>query len=401
MTVLGLGLFFLVITLVLELILFITRKDNTLKLNKNIKKEPRICVIIPARDEAKVIDGLLESITMQSYKIDNENVYIIVESDKDKSINIAKSKQMRYFVRKELDKKTKGYAIDELIKYLDRMKEYYDLYFIFDADNVLHKDFILNALDDYYKGYYVSTGFRGLKNPNDYLSLSTWLTFSILNDSHNTRMQKNNGNLILSGTGYFIEGSIIKDFKRFPFCSLTEDYESSLYYTLEGIATSYNKKAIFYDEQPTSYKVSIKQRARWIKGYFNNYFKYRKRLINKLKDKPLNKGSLIEMAMGVLPLITFIISILNFLIYSIFISIKLFLIELFIIYLALVILSIVVILKNRKHILAAKKVIFKTLFYHPIFLISYIHAFLKMVFTKNMGWDKIEHTKSSLEIDDI
>ena len=352
MTVLGLGLFFLVITLVLELILFITRKDNTLKLNKNIKKEPRICVIIPARDEAKVIDGLLESITMQSYKIDNENVYIIVESDKDKSINIAKSKQMRYFVRKELDKKTKGYAIDELIKYLDRMKEYYDLYFIFDADNVLHKDFILNALDDYYKGY-------------------------------------------------FIEGSIIKDFKRFPFCSLTEDYESSLYYTLEGIATSYNKKAIFYDEQPTSYKVSIKQRARWIKGYFNNYFKYRKRLINKLKDKPLNKGSLIEMAMGVLPLITFIISILNFLIYSIFISIKLFLIELFIIYLALVILSIVVILKNRKHILAAKKVIFKTIFYHPIFLISYIHAFLKMVFTKNMGWDKIEHTKSSLEIDDI
>ena len=56
---------------------------------------------------------------------------------------------MHYFVRKELDKKTKGYAIDELIKHLDKNKEWYDLYFIFDADNVLDKDFTINILNDY------------------------------------------------------------------------------------------------------------------------------------------------------------------------------------------------------------------------------------------------------------
>ena len=55
MILLYFSLFFLILTIIFKTIINITIKDNKLKLNKNIKKDPRICVIIPARDESKVI----------------------------------------------------------------------------------------------------------------------------------------------------------------------------------------------------------------------------------------------------------------------------------------------------------------------------------------------------------
>lgn len=394
MILLYFSLFFLIITIIFKTIINITIKNNKLKLNKNIKKDPKICVIIPARDESKVIEELLNSLENQSYPLNKDNIYVIVENESDKTVAITKKHCMQYFVRKELTKKTKGYAIDELIKYLDKKKEYYDLYFIFDADNVLDENFIINMLNDYYKGYYISTGFRGLKNPHHYLSLSSWLTFSILNDTHNTKLQKNNGNLILSGTGYFIEGSIINNFHSFPFTSLTEDYESSLYYTLKSLSTNYNKDAIFYDEQPTKYLVSIKQRARWIKGYFKNYFLACPKLFHKLISKPINKGSVIEMMLAIIPLIAFILFLVFLLLYTLLKSRVLFIIELLIIYLALLLLTIILIYKNKKYIISSNKVIIKTIFYHPIYLISYIHSLLYLIINSNLGWDKIEHNSN-------
>ena len=48
----------------------------------------------------------------------------------------------------------------------------------------------------------------------------------------------------------------MEDWQGFPFNTLTEDYELTLYSTLNNLTTTYNEKAIFYDEQPDSFKVS-------------------------------------------------------------------------------------------------------------------------------------------------
>ena len=41
----------------------------SIKLDTHREKEPRIAVLIPARDESKVIEGLLRSIQRQSYPV--------------------------------------------------------------------------------------------------------------------------------------------------------------------------------------------------------------------------------------------------------------------------------------------------------------------------------------------
>lgn len=377
------------------------RKQNILNLESEIKKNPNLAILIPARNESKVIEELLVSIESQTIKVPHKNIFVIVEEENDETVKIVKKHQMNYFVRKKLNFKTKGYALQEIIEDLEEKKIFFDCYFIFDADNVLKENFIEKMLEDYQSGYAISTGYRKLKNKDHYFPVSAGLIFFIINELHNKNTLKNNGNLILSGTGYYIHGRLIKEWKTFPFHSLTEDYESSLYYTLHEISVHYKEDAIFYDEQPTNYKQSILQRSRWIKGYFHNWFYYRKKLKKQKKEKPKNLGSIMDFYIGVLPVICIVLSILLFLFYLLlhilksynFQAVILFLLIIIFIYFILVIISFLLLKILKEKTKLSKKVYFQTAFFHPIFLVTYIHAFFKSL-QKNLKWEKITHSKS-------
>lgn len=396
-----LSLLCLIIGFFYEVYLFFAKRENQLIKEKDIKKNPDIAILIPARNESRVIENLLESIEKQTVMIPSSNVYIIVESEKDPTIPIVKRHNMNYFVRKKLNLKTKGYALCELIEDLEAQKKYYDCYFIFDADNVLEKNFISYMLEDYKKGYSVSTGYRALKNTDHYFPVSAGLTYSMINEIRNRNVLKYNGTLILSGTGYYIHGRLIKEWGTFPFHSLTEDYESSLYYALHGISTHYQNKAIFYDEQPETYQKSIIQRSRWIKGYLTNWLHYRKQLKRKLKDNPTNPGSLKEMNIGIIPALWIVLGLVILIVNALFnigfyFSLQLLLylgLLLIFIYFILLLFTALLLFLVKKQMPLSISVTIKTLLYHPIFLISYLHAFMIAITKKNLGWEVVKHGK--------
>lgn len=380
--------------------LLFTPKKNLLQKEENLKENPRIAVLIPARNESLVIEELLKSIENQSHKINSQDVYVIVENENDPTVKMVQNHKMSYFVRKKLHLKTKGYALAEMLEDLEKKKNFYDIYFIFDADNVLDEYFIEYMLEDYHEGYAISTGYRTFKNTNHYFPICAGLTFFMINEIRNRSALKQNGNLILSGTGYYIHGKYIKEWGTFPFHSLTEDYESSLYYALHGISTHYQNKAVFYDEQPENYKKSITQRSRWIKGYLQNWLEYRPILKKKLKEKPINPRSLIEMQIGITPAL-YIVFGLVLLIILVFLStsfssswqlVVYLLCFVGIIYLSLVLLTAILLYMVSKQLKLTPKVYFESLLYHPIFIISYLHAFVIAIAKKNLGWDTITHT---------
>jgi len=388
------SIFFFVLGLLLFGIQVLWKRKNILELEQEKKENPSIAILIPAREESKVIEGLLTSIEGQTIKIPSENIFVIVEDEKDKTVDIVKKKNMSYFVRKKLHLKTKGYALAEMVEDLKEKEKFFDCYFIFDADNILAPDFLERMLEDYNQGYAISTGYRALKNPEHTFPFCAGLTFSIINEFKNKSSIRHHGNLILSGTGYYIHGRLIKEWGTFPFHSLTEDYESSLYYTLHGISTHYKEDAIFFDEQPENLRKSILQRSRWIKGYFKNWLSYQKKFKEKIKEKPKNLGSLVDQKIGISPLLCFLIGLVF--LFGIFLQdFKIeHLIFLFfgigIFYFFLVLLTAILIFLVTRKTIVSKKVILLSLFYHPIFLLSYIPAFLKSL-SKNTGWDKISH----------
>lgn len=374
----------------------LSANKNKIHLETKRVKNPKIAILIPARDESKVIEPLLKSILDQSISIPPEHVYIIVEKETDPTIAIAKKYHMQYFIRQKLDLKTKGYALQELIEDLEKKKEYYDLYFILDADNILDKDFIRYMLEDYQAGYAISTGYRALKNRNHYFPISAGLTFYFINEIRNRNASKKNGSMLLSGTGYYIHGEYIKKWQTFPFHSLTEDYESSLYYALNNISTHYQPQAIFYDEQPENYRKSIVQRSRWIKGYFKNYLAYQKLFKEKLRKHPENKGAIIGMRIGVLPALCIVLGLLLLLGVNITNAHSFFVLIAFI-YLVLVIVTAYILALVSKSLQLNKKLYLQVLFYHPIFLISYVHAFLRAIIKHNLNWEVIKHETTEYE----
>lgn len=394
----SIGLIFIISAFILLIYSYLVMPRCYLKPKKYNNKK-RYCILIPARYESKVINNLLLSITKQTTKINPKDIYIIVESIKDKTVDIAKQYNMNIILRENLSLKRKGYALNDAVTYILKKQIHYDAYFIFDADNILDKDFIKNMEKSINEGYDIGIGYRNTKNSNTLVSASSALTFSMINTMLNERKNKYHNNLTISGTGYYIKGSIIEEWNSFPFHSLTEDYELTLYAILHNLTTTYNKKAIFYDEQPDNFNVSLKQRTRWVKGYFE----VRKKYINKIsksetKNDP-NFASKVNAFLGVTPYIYIIIGLLIIL-FNILITkgITTFLcyltIFLLLIYTVLSIFTIIMLKKEKNNLNISKSMKIKVIFYNPIFMFSYIICLLRTIFIKDIKWDKIDHNKN-------
>ena len=379
------GLFLLIIK-------SIQKRDINLSIKDN--KETKFSILIPARYESKVIENLLISLNKQTVKVNPKDVFVIIESLEDKTYEIVKKYHMNIILRKKLDLKRKGYALEEAFNYLKEKNKIYDLYFIFDADNILDKNFIKEMLITYKSGYDIACGYRVIKNKKlNIYSISSILTFSLLNNISNQNKIKKNLNVILSGTGFYFSKEVIKD--GYNFHSLTEDYELSLYSILNNYSSTYNNKAIYYDEQPEDYKTTVNQRIRWIKGYLESRKKYMKSFKNNLFVKHFNKASIIYEYIGMKPYIFMLFSILYFVIYNI-IKFKFFyiLFVIMFIYFILMIITIVLLKKEKFNLKLNFKEKILVIFYNPFFILSYILCFFKAICTKNVEWKRIDHNNN-------
>ena len=368
---------------------FLNDKEKKIK----TRKYKNFSILIPARDESKVINNIIDSIKNQSINVNLSDVYVIVESEFDETVNICKKNGINYFVRRKLNLKSKGYALMELIEDLYKRNKTYDLYFIFDADNTLDKYYLHEMLQMYNMGYDVVTGYRKSSNINtNVITSSSALIFSLINDLLNENKVARNRSITVSGTGYFISSDIMDNFKSFPFHLMTEDYEISMYLAMNNYATFYNKKAIFYDEQPTKLITSIKQRIRWCYGYLCVRFKYRKEL-----KKHLSSKTAFGEYIGIKPYVMLLFGALFFYIYLItglFINfdkyIKIIIFSTGLIYTLLIIFTYVLLIID-KDLGIKKKLKIKTLLYNPIYLFTFLYCMIRAMFG-NISWDKIEHT---------
>lgn len=379
-------------------------ETNELKLCERTEDLPKIAILIPARDESAVIAGLLESIQRQTLEMSLEDVYVIVEDVADPSVAICRRYGSSVVVRKDLaGKQRKGYALDEAVKEI-LPKKHYDLYFVFDADNILSRNYLEKMLRSYYRGYQMATGYRCSKNANaNVIAAVSSLTFSMINVVGNKSRIKNNANIIFSGTGMFVDGELVEKWQGWPFHSLTEDYEMSLYAVLHGIPTFYNEAAMFYDEQPTTYRQTVDQRVRWIKGYFSARKHYiplmKKRLAKKEREAwSGNDGSIVRECIGVKPIIWLLVGVVFVALDAIIWALALgkgwmiglaFCLVLGLIYIVLMVITLVLIRKEKLRLKRSIK--FQATLYNPLYLVTYVPCALRALLKKNVVWKKIKH----------
>ena len=232
----------------------------------------------------------------------------------------------------------------------------------------------------------------------------------MINQLFNDSKVKDTINITISGTGFFIRGEFIEKWGGYPFHTLTEDYELTLYSILNNMTSDYNKDAIFYDEQPTNMKTSMIQRTRWVKGFFEARKKYIpkiKKSLNKKSNNDASKRNAIHMIRSIITIVIGLVLYLSVSLYNainilitknIFFNQYLFniIILLLSVYIVLVLLTVLIISKEEQKLNLNNKNKIKAIFYNPIFLFTYVICIIKMFINKDIGWNKIEHNNNKI-----
>ncbi len=249
------------------------------KKEKEHKKEEmhRFAVLVAARNEEAVIGQLIESIQMQDYPSELVDVYVVADNCDDSTASVAREKGAFVYERFNKVHVGKGYALNYLLSAMkeDRKREVYDGYLIFDADNLLEKNYIKEMNRTFCDGYRVITSYRNTKNFG-----SNWLTSGyglwFLHEAQwlNRARMLSKTSCAVSGTGFFFSKEILERMGDWNYFLLTEDIEFTISQILQGETIGYNKNAVFYDEQPENFIQSWHQRARWVKGYQQVFSKY-------------------------------------------------------------------------------------------------------------------------------
>ena len=142
----------------------------------------------------------------------------------------------------------------------------FDGYFIFDADNLLNKNYITKMNDAFDSGEKIITSYRNTKNFDENWIASTYALHWIrsIRANHRARSVLHLATNI-QGTGFLFANEIVRN--GWKYTGLTEDRALTADAVARGYQITYQDEAEFFDEQPISLKVALRQRLRWSKGH--------------------------------------------------------------------------------------------------------------------------------------
>jgi len=246
---------------------------------KILKPEKTMAVIVAAHNEEQVIGHLVENLLLLNYPRSLYDIYVVADNCKDKTAQIARDAGAIVFERFNLEQRGKGYAMEWMFSKLFGLKRKYDAVVVFDADNLVHPDFLLEMNNRLCKGEKLIQGYLDAKNPNDtWISGTFAISFWVVN--HIWHLAKYNLGLssVLGGTGMCISTDVLREFGWGATC-LTEDMEFTMKLLLRGVPTTWAHDAIVYDEKPLTFMQAWKQRKRWAQGHFDCAGRYIPRLI--------------------------------------------------------------------------------------------------------------------------
>ncbi len=376
------------------------KKPKAFTANRN----HRYAAVISARNEAAVVGQLIESIKAQNYPSELIDVFVIADNCTDNTAQVARDAGAIVYERSNTKLVGKGYALDWLFQIIaeKHADTGYEAFMVFDADNLLDQNYVMEMNKVFDRGYRIITSYRNSKNfGGNWISAGYSLWFlreaKFLN---NSRMQLHTS-CAISGTGFLVSAEIIKKNGGWIHHLLTEDIEFTIDSVIHGEIIGYCGDAILYDEQPTKFSQSYTQRLRWAKGFYQVFANYGGKLF-----RGIFKGSFscFDMLMTIMPamlltLLSIIINIIaiplgyithaaetNDLLLTLLQTVANF-------YGLFFILGTITTITEWNQIHSSKGKIIKNLFTFPLFMLSYVPIAVIALF-KKVEWKPIDHSVS-------
>jgi len=224
----------------------------------------RFAVVIPARNEEAVIGALVESLKNQDYPQALYDIYVVPNNCTDDTSGAARRSGAQVLTC-PYPVHCKGDALRQAFSLL--MVRDYDVFCVFDADNVVDSCFLREMNHAFCSGVMVAKGRTEAKNP-----YASWVSgcYSIYFGFFNLFFNRARSNCGLSanllGTGFAVHRSVLEETGGWNTQTITEDAEFSAQCAVAGRRVAWIPDAVTYDEEPNSFRLSLTQRRRWCSG---------------------------------------------------------------------------------------------------------------------------------------
>ncbi len=236
-------------------------------------------ILVAAHNEEKVIGPLLDNLRSLDYPQELYEVFVICDNCTDRTADVARTHGVQPMERFDQTNRGKGHAMDWMLNQLWRMDRQFDAVIVFDADNLVSRNFLSEMNTQLMNGSRVIQGYVDTKNPYDsWVSLSYAITYWFINRMWQQARHNWGMSATLAGTGMCFETGLLKEM-GWNATSLTEDVEFTARCISIGIYPSWASQAIVYDEKPITLYSSCRQRIRWMRGHTDCARRYLKPLL--------------------------------------------------------------------------------------------------------------------------
>jgi cellulose synthase/poly-beta-1,6-N-acetylglucosamine synthase-like glycosyltransferase len=260
---------------------FRKNKQNHHKTSVPEEQLPYISIVVPVKNEERVINRLLNSLSTLNYPLKKSEIIIVEDGSTDKTrdicLNYAKENANVKILNKSLSN-GKPSALNFGLAYAKG-----DIIAVFDADSVPDHD-ALSLVVEYFEDPKVAAvqGRTTSINPKENM-LSQFISYeeAVWCEAYLRGKDVLNLFVHLKGSCQFIRRDVLQQLQGFDEDVLSEDMEISARFIENDYKIRYAPNVVALQESPSTLKNLFKQRTRWFRGTMEVAFKYG-RLMTKL-----------------------------------------------------------------------------------------------------------------------
>ena len=373
------------------------------KRSKKIKlcaPQNRFAIVIAARNEECVIGNLVESLKAQDYPSDLYDIFVVPNNCTDHTADAAKAAGAQ-ILECRVPVKSKGDVLEDVFDQLLTSGDY-DAFCVFDADNLVHADFLKSMNNALCAGARVAQAYRDSKNPYDTAISGCYsIYYWMINRFFNHTRSVAGLSAVVNGSGFMVKSDLLEELGGWHTCTMTEDIEFTTQCQLHGEKVMWVPEAVIYDEQPLTFSQSWKQRKRWSTGLLQGFERYFVPLVKAvfLEKKANCIDQMIYLMAPIMQVVYIASLVLGILLDLFYIKYNLFpqtvvyyrmFVSLNVSYVTSLALSVYVIIAEHKSSLRLLRGVAS----YRLFIVSWIPINVLCLFKKCTTWDEIKHTRS-------
>jgi cellulose synthase/poly-beta-1,6-N-acetylglucosamine synthase-like glycosyltransferase len=251
-----------------------SRGKSRLK-SPNEKKLPKFSIIVPVKNEEKVIGRLLDALSRLSYPSDKTEIIVVEDGSTDKTLDICGKYAEQKWRNIKIVRKPFSNGKPSALNY-GIMHAKGHIVGIFDADNVPDHDALANVCRYFEDPEVAAVQGRTLSINSEENMLTKFISYeeAVWCEAYLRGKDVLNLFVHLKGSCQFIRRDVLERLDGFDKDALSEDMEISARLTEKEYKIKYAPNVRSWQESPPDMRRLLRQRVRWLRGTMEVAFKY-------------------------------------------------------------------------------------------------------------------------------